>query len=83
MKHSSARFTALAAGLLLGFTGLNAQADTGKLLLTGGVSSIDGAAGGGLTPWAVIGSNAEDGEIGFSANGYPKPRGVVTGTARF
>lgn len=26
----------------------------GKLLLTGGVSSIDGAAGGGLTPWAVI-----------------------------
>ena len=42
--------TALACGL--------AQADTGKLLLTGGVSSIDGAAGGGLTPWAVIGSNA-------------------------
>jgi hypothetical protein len=44
-----------------------AQADTGKLLLTGGVSSIDGAAGGGLTPWAVIGSNATDGEIGGSA----------------
>ena len=44
-----------------------AQADTGKLLLTGGVSSIDGAAGGGLTPWAVIGSNATDEEIGGSA----------------
>ena len=44
-----------------------AQADTGKLLLTGGVSSIDGAAGGGLTPWAVIGTNATDGEIGGSA----------------
>lgn len=43
------------------------QADTGKLLLTGGVSSIDGAAGGGLTPWATIGSNATDGEIGGSA----------------
>ena len=43
------------------------QADTGKLLLTGGVSSIDGAAGGGLTPWAVISSNATDGEIGGSA----------------
>ena len=43
------------------------QADTGKLLLTGGVSSIDGAAGGGLTPWAVIGSNATDDEIGGSA----------------
>jgi hypothetical protein len=44
-----------------------AQAETGKLLLTGGVSSVDGAAGGGLTPWAVIGSNATDGEIGGSA----------------
>ena len=41
-----------------------AQADSGKLLLTGGVSSIDGAAGGGLTPWAVMGSNASAGEIG-------------------
>ncbi len=39
----------------------------GKLLLTGGVSSIDGAAGGGLTPWAVIGSQATDGEIGATA----------------
>ena len=45
-----------------------AQADTGKLLLTGGVSSIDGAAGGGLTPWAVIGTNATEGEIGASAH---------------
>lgn len=44
-----------------------AQADTGKLLLTGGVSSVDGVAGGGLTPWAVIGSNATDDEIGASA----------------
>lgn len=44
-----------------------AQADTGKLLLTGGVSTIEGAAGGGLTPWAVIGSNATEGEVGASA----------------
>lgn len=42
-------------------------ADTGKLLLTGGVSSIDGAAGGGLSPWAVVGTNATDREIGVSA----------------
>lgn len=47
-------------------TGL-AQADTGKLLLTGGVSSITGSAGGGLTPWAVIGTNATEGEIGVSS----------------
>jgi Protein of unknown function (DUF3034) len=43
------------------------HAETGKLLLTGGVSTIDGAAGGGLTPWAVIGSNASAGEVGASA----------------
>lgn len=46
-----------------------AQAETGKLLLTGGVSSIDGAAGGGLTPWAVIGSNATAGEVGMTVHG--------------
>ena len=46
----------------------SAQSDTGKLLLTGGVSSIDGAAGGGLTPWAVIGSNASAGETGGTAH---------------
>ena len=39
----------------------------GKLLLTGGMSSIDGAAGGGLTPWAVIGSHATEGELGATA----------------
>lgn len=39
----------------------------GKLLLTGGVSSIDGAAGGGLTPWAVTGSHATGSEVGGTA----------------
>lgn len=43
-----------------------AQADTSKLLLTGGVSTIAGSAGGGISPWAVIGSNATAGEIGGS-----------------
>ncbi|HEY5799232.1 MAG TPA: DUF3034 family protein [Burkholderiaceae bacterium] len=28
--------------------------DMGKLLATGGVSQVEGAAGGGLTPWALI-----------------------------
>jgi hypothetical protein len=40
---------------------------SGKLLLTGGVSSIDGAAGGGLTPWAVTGGYGTTGELGGSA----------------
>jgi hypothetical protein len=39
----------------------------GKLLLTGGVSSIDGAAGGGLTPWAVTGGYATRNQIGGTA----------------
>src|SRR5262245_18586352 len=39
----------------------------GKLLLTGGVSSIDGAAGGGLTPWAVTGSYATTDQWGGTA----------------
>ena len=56
----------LMAGTLAALSA-GAQADTGKLLLTSGVSSVDGAAGGGLTPWAVIGSNATDDEIGASA----------------
>ena len=42
-----------------------AQADTGKLSLTGGITSIDGAAGGGITPWATIGTMGN--EIGVSA----------------
>jgi Protein of unknown function (DUF3034) len=57
-----------AAALLLAATlALPALAGSGKLLLTGGVSSIDGAAGGGLTPWAVTGSYATRGEWGATA----------------
>jgi hypothetical protein len=43
------------------------QAGGSKLLLTGGVSSIDGAAGGGLVPWAVTGGYASEHEIGATA----------------
>lgn len=39
-----------------------------KLLLTGGITNIEGAAGGGLAPWAVIGGNGTKGQIGGSAN---------------
>ncbi|HEX7369681.1 MAG TPA: DUF3034 family protein [Rhodanobacteraceae bacterium] len=39
----------------------------GKLLLTGGVTSISGAAGGGLTPWAVIAGYDTDTQIGANA----------------
>lgn len=38
-----------------------------KLLLTGGVSQLEGAAGGGLTPWAVIGGYGTRDEVGANA----------------
>ena len=58
---------ALLATAALALAHPHARADTDKLLLTGGVTTIDGAAGGGLTPWAVIGSNATEGEWGATA----------------
>ncbi|MFM0755015.1 DUF3034 family protein [Paraburkholderia strydomiana] len=42
---------------------------SGKLLLTGGVSEIEGAAGGGLTPWAVIGGYGTASQLGANAHG--------------
>jgi hypothetical protein len=57
----------LIAIALLGAPALALAQSNGKLLLTGGVSSIDGAAGGGLTPWAVTGSYATAGEVGATA----------------
>jgi hypothetical protein len=39
----------------------------GRLLLTGGVSTIEGAGGGGLVPWALIGGYGTRNEFGASA----------------
>jgi hypothetical protein len=39
----------------------------GKLLLTGGVTQIEGAGGGGLTPWALIGGYGSRDQIGANA----------------
>ena len=43
---------------------LLASADAGRLLATGGATCIDGAAGGGITPWAVLAGYGERGEWG-------------------
>jgi hypothetical protein len=45
----------------------------GRLLLTGGVSTIEGAGGGGLTPWALIGGYGTRDEVGV--------QGFVTGVS--
>lgn len=62
----------LVAAALIAGGAVQAQAQSlrpgqGKLLLTGGVSTIDGAAGGGLTPWALTASYATEGEFGATA----------------
>lgn len=43
---------------------LAAGPDLGKLLATGGVSQVEGAAGGGLTPWALIGGYGSEASYG-------------------
>ncbi|MDE2177677.1 MAG: DUF3034 family protein [Xanthomonadaceae bacterium] len=67
---------ALLAGAIAGLLGIastHARADaapaniSGKLLLTAGVSQIEGAGGGGLTPWALIGGYETNDQIGASA----------------
>jgi hypothetical protein len=42
--------------------------DEGKLLATGGVSQVEGAAGGGLSTWAVIGGYGTNDGIGITAH---------------
>lgn len=67
------RLTISAYVLALGATlsGVPVAAQTigapGKLLLTNGISTIEGAAGGGLTPWAVIAGNATKDGLGGQA----------------
>jgi len=45
------------------------QAEDSRILATGGVSQIEGAAGGGIVPWAVIAGYAQQDEFGFTASG--------------
>ncbi len=42
--------------------------DSGKLLATGGVTQVEGAAGAGLTTWAVISGYGSDRGLGVSAH---------------
>jgi Protein of unknown function (DUF3034) len=47
--------------------GAHAQGYSGKLLATGGVSQIEGAGGGGLSSWALIGGYGTENQIGGNA----------------
>lgn len=72
---SAFRRTVLTSACLLAFshTAFAQEADddgfdaSGKLLLTGGVTQVEGSAGGGLTPWAVIGGYGTRDQVGGNA----------------
>lgn len=44
-----------------------AHADDGRLLATGGASMVEGSAGGGLVPWAVLSGYATREQVGATA----------------
>lgn len=46
------------------FAASGAAVAEGRLLATGGATSVEGSAGGGLVPWAVISAYTEDDEVG-------------------
>jgi hypothetical protein len=58
------RYPQLIAVALFSLLAGLASADQGRLLATGGASSLEGAAGGGITPWAVLAGYGERGEWG-------------------
>jgi Protein of unknown function (DUF3034) len=64
-KHGRSWFVALFAAWLAVLT-LPAMAG-GRLQATGGVSEIEGAAGGGIVPWALIAGYGTRDEIGATA----------------
>lgn len=74
MNRTTTSVWTISIGVIgLALTSVSAQAQSigsatsGKLLLTGGVSQVEGAAGGGLTPWAVIGGYGTQDQIGGGA----------------
>lgn len=58
-------YTLLLAAVLFASQGYAIET-SGKILLTAGVSQIEGAAGGGLVPWALIGGHGTEDEFGAS-----------------
>lgn len=85
-----ARAIALASVAISGAlaTGVHGQSSdfttSSKLLLTGGVTNIEGSAGGGLTPWAVIcgyGTKEQIGANAFFTNVRSKDYELRTGGA--
>ena len=56
-----------ASGLLTACSMSPSLPDQGRLLATGGVSQVEGAGGGGLSPWALISGYGSDASYGGNA----------------
>ncbi|WP_417656022.1 DUF3034 family protein [Pseudidiomarina aestuarii] len=63
------RHNLLISSLLVSATlvAMPAVADQGRFIATGGATSIEGSAGGGIVPWATLSSYAEEGQWGATA----------------
>ena len=67
--HAAPRLAfVLAASLSAGVALAQVTPDLGKLTATGGVSQVEGAGGGGLTPWALIGGYGSRDSWGANAH---------------
>ena len=54
--------------LTLLLTSASYAAPGSRLIASGGITGVEGVAGGGITPWAFIGGYSSDEEITYSAN---------------
>lgn len=54
--------------LTLLLTSMVHAAPGSRLIASGGITGVEGVAGGGITPWAFIGGYSSDEEITYSAN---------------
>ncbi len=67
--RGKSRRCVLAATMLLFGCGAAEAQDSGRLLATSGVSQIEGAAGAGLAPWAVVSGYGTRDAIGATVHG--------------
>jgi hypothetical protein len=63
VRHQLARIVIGLGAVILPVTGV---ASDGRLLATGGATQVEGSAGGGLVPWAVMAGYGERGQSGGS-----------------
>ena len=70
LKNQKLRSLVVSCSLALGVTAAAmpaAHAENGRLLATGGATQIEGSAGGGIVPWALISGYGTEDEIGGTA----------------